>query len=67
MKRINYTYNQLSVLSALNKEHLTTFQLLKRMDSVPMILKLYTILDELKAKGVVRSYMKKDTKYHYAA
>ncbi|MDT7831666.1 hypothetical protein RQM59_04700 [Flavobacteriaceae bacterium S356] len=67
MKQANFTNRELSVLSALNKEHLTTFQLLKRMDSVPMILKLYTILDELKEKGVVKSYMKKDTKYHYAA
>lgn len=67
MKRMSYTHNQLSVLSALNDEHLTTLQLLKRMDSVPMILKLYSILDELKEKGVVRSYMKKDTRYHYAA
>ena len=67
MKTTKFTNRQLSVLSALNKEHLTTFELLKRMDSVPMILKLYAILDELKEKGVVKSYMKKDTKYHYAA
>lgn len=67
MKKATYTNNQLSVLSALNRDHLTTFQLLKRMDSVPMILKLYTILDELKEKGAVRSYMVEDTKYHCAA
>jgi len=67
MKRINYTNNQLDVLSVFNSDHLTTSQILKRMDSVPMILKLYSILDELKEKGVVKSYMKKDTKYHYAA
>lgn len=67
MKRINYTSNQLDVLSVFNSDHLTTSQILKRMDSTPMILKLYTILDELKEKGVVKCYMKKDTKYHYAA
>lgn len=65
MKQTNLTQPQLSVLSTLNRDHLTTFQLLNRMEVAPMILKLYTILDELKEKGVVNNYIKKDTKYHY--
>jgi Fe2+ or Zn2+ uptake regulation protein len=59
------TKNQLSVLHVLNKEHLTSSQILKRIDSIPMILKLYSVLDELKAKGVVDNYMKGENKYHY--
>ncbi|MDD7914019.1 hypothetical protein [Polaribacter ponticola] len=61
------TTNEKSVLSALNKEHLTSFQILNKVENISMILSLYTIIDKLKIKGALKSYMKENKKYHYAA
>jgi hypothetical protein len=56
-----------SVLNALKTEHLTSFEILKKVESISMILSLYNIIDKLSTKGVLKSYMKQDKKYHYAA
>jgi hypothetical protein len=62
----NFTQEQLSVLNTIKQEPLTSFQILKKVNNVDMILSLYTIMDELKSKGVLKSYMKENTKYHIA-
>jgi Fe2+ or Zn2+ uptake regulation protein len=49
------------------ENHLTSFEILKKVENVSMILSLYNILDQLNNKGVIKSYIKKDLKYHYAA
>lgn len=56
-----------SVLNSLKSVHLTSFEILKKVEGVSMILSLYNIIDKLSTKGVVKSYMKQDKKYHYAA
>tara|TARA_R110001606_G_scaffold73214_1_gene168690 strand:+ start:199 stop:402 length:204 start_codon:yes stop_codon:yes gene_type:complete len=56
-----------SVLNAVKTEHLTSFEILNKVDCVSMILSLYNIIDKLSTKGVLKSYMKQDKKYHYAA
>ncbi|WP_026778035.1 hypothetical protein [Polaribacter sp. Hel_I_88] len=56
-----------SVLNAVKTEHLTSFEILKKVESISMILSLYNIIDKLSTKGVLKSYMKQDRKYHYAA
>lgn len=66
MKQSNLSAIEQSVLSAVQKEHLTSYQILKKVDNVPMLLSLYNVLDNLKSKGVLRSYVKKDVKYHCA-
>lgn len=66
MKHNNLTEQQLSVLTVIQQEPLTSFQILKRVDNVSMILSLYTIMDELKSKGAVKSYTKENIKYHIA-
>ena len=66
MKHNNLTEQQLSVLNVIQQEPLTSFQILKRVDNVSMILSLYTIMDELKSKGAVKSYTKENIKYHIA-
>lgn len=64
------TENKLSlehalVVNALKKEHLTSYQLLKKIKSISLILVLYNILDDLRNKGILKSYMKQDSKFHY--
>ncbi|MEN8703592.1 MAG: hypothetical protein ABF311_05765 [Polaribacter sp.] len=62
----NLTAEQQSVLKVIQLDHLTSTQILKKVDNVSMILSLYTILDELKMKGYVKSYRKQNLKFHYA-
>ncbi|UAM99455.1 hypothetical protein K8354_06500 [Polaribacter litorisediminis] len=66
MKLNNLTPEQVSVLNTIKQEPLTSFQILKKVDNVNMILSLYTIMDELKTKGVLKSYIIENTKYHIA-
>ncbi|MHB0755396.1 hypothetical protein [Polaribacter sp. M15] len=67
MKHNNLTAIEQSVLNALQNEHLTSFEILKKVENVSLILSLYNILDNLSSKGVLKSYVKQNRKYHYAA
>lgn len=67
MRQSSLTAIEQSVLRAVQEEHLTSFEILKKVESVSLILSLYNILDKLKSKGVLKSYMKQNRKYHYAA
>jgi Fe2+ or Zn2+ uptake regulation protein len=67
MKQLNLTAAEQSVLNAVQEEHLTSFQILKKVDNVPMILSLYNVLDQLTTKGVIKSYVKQNQKYHCAS
>ena len=57
---------QTSLLSALKNEHLTSLEILQKVDSISGILNVYNMLDKLKEKEVVGSYVKNDRNYHYA-
>ena len=57
--------NEKNVLNALSKEHLTSVQILNRIDSISLILQVYSLLEDLSSNGYVTSYVKKDVKYHY--
>ena len=37
------------------------------IESISLILHVYTLLDDLSSKGYITSYVKKDVKYHYAS
>ncbi|MDP5105346.1 hypothetical protein [uncultured Polaribacter sp.] len=65
MKQTNLTDNQITVLRALENEHLTSFQILKKVENISLILVLYTIMDELEGMGILKSYTKKNKKLHY--
>ena len=65
MNNQNFTPEQLSVLNEIKNQPLTSFEILRRVENVSMILSLYNIMDELNDKGVVKSYMNNDVKYHY--
>ena len=56
--------NEKNILDALNKEHLTSVQILNRIESISLILHVYTLLDDLSSKGYITSYVKKNVKYH---
>ena len=67
MRQEQFTSKQQAVIAALSNDHLTSAELLNKAEKVPHILKLYSILDELRSKGIIESYMKEGIKYHYAA
>lgn len=67
MLNANLSATEQSVLKAVEQEHLTSFEILKKVENVSLILSLYNILDNLNSKGVLKSYMKQNRKYHYAA
>lgn len=67
MRLNNLTEQQLQVLNVIKEQPLTSFQILKKVDNISMILSLYNIMDELKSKGVLRSYTKENIKYHIAS
>jgi hypothetical protein len=59
------TETELAVLNVIKEKPLTSFQILKQIDSINMILVLYSIMDELKGKGMVKSFVNDNVKYHY--
>ncbi|MBU3011706.1 hypothetical protein KO506_09855 [Polaribacter vadi] len=65
METNNLTNRQLEVINELKNEHLTSFQILNRINSIKLILVVYNVLDELKNMGILKSYMKQNVKYHY--
>lgn len=65
MKQTNLTSSQITVLNALENQHLTSFQILKKVENISLILVLYTIIDELEGMGILKSYTKKKEKFHY--
>lgn len=67
MNQEQFTSKQKSVLSVLTNEHLTSVEILNKTENIPHILKLYTVLDELRNLGMIQSYVKQDVKYHHAA
>ena len=67
MRQLEFTNKEKEVISALSNQHLTSMEILNKAEKVPHILKLYTILDKLRSKGVVNSYIKEGVKFHYAA
>jgi len=67
MAKIELSRLEEAVLNMVKENHLTSFEILKKVEDVSMILSLYNILDQLDNKGVIKSYMKQDLKYHYAA
>ena len=67
MQQEHFTTNQQLVIEALNNEHLTSAEILTKTHMVIHILKLYSILDELRSKGMIESYMKEGMKYHCVA
>lgn len=67
MLQSNLTAVEQSVLKVVQQEHLTSFEILKKVENVSLILSLYNILDGLNSKGMLKSYMKRNRKYHYAA
>lgn len=66
MKQSNLTAIELSVLNAVKNEHLPSYEILKKVDNVSMLLSLYNVIDNLTKKGKVKSYTKEDVKYHFA-
>ena len=67
MKTTNLNDLEQSFLNAVQKEHLTSYEILQRVEDVSMLLSLYNILDKLSNKGILKSYVKQDTKYNYVA
>lgn len=65
MEQVQLDQNEEVVIAALQGKPLTSQEILSQTKQIPHILKLYSILDELRCKGIVRSYAKGNIKYHY--
>ena len=65
MKKLSL--NEKNILNTLSKKHLTSVQILNRVESISLILKVYSVLEDLSSKGYTTSYLKKGLKYHYVA
>ena len=64
MSHQKLSLNEKNILNVLNKEHLTSIQILNRIESISLILQVYSILEDLSSKGYITSYVKNDVKYH---
>ena len=51
MSHQKLSLNEKNILDALNKEHLTSVQILNRIESISLILQVYSLLDDLSSKG----------------
>ena len=67
MKTIQLTDLQEAVVEALKKEHLTSFQILNRVKNTSFTIEVFSIIDDLNKKGILKSYIKEELKYHYVA
>ena len=67
MSTENLTPVELAVVNLIKEQPLTSFQILKKVESISMILVLYTVIDNLKNKGFVKSYTEQNVKYHCVA
>ena len=67
MNQLNLFNQEQAFLMAMQNEHLTSFQILKKVKNIFIILLLYIIREDLKQKGVLKSYLKQDKNYHFAA
>ena len=65
MNKKRLSSEQSLVINALKKDPLTSYKLLKKIKSISLILVLYNILDNLRSMGILKSYMKQDSKFHY--
>lgn len=53
------------VIEVLEKEHLTSFEILNKIKNISVTIEVYGIIDELNKMGILKSYIKQDLKYHY--
>lgn len=67
MKAKNLTELHETVLTLLQKEHLTSFQILSKLKKNTMILEVYNIIDDLKSNGLLKSYVKDNMKLYYVS
>jgi len=65
MKQEKFTSKEQSVMNVLNENHLTSYEILQKVEGISLLLVLYRVLDQLHNKGALLSYMKEDRKYHY--
>lgn len=66
MKQNSMTEIEQSVLNAVKYEHLPSYEILKKVDNISMLLSLYNIIEKLKKEGKIKSYIKGNVKYHFA-
>ena len=67
MEKQNLTELHENVLTILEKEHLTSFQILSKLKNTTLILEVYDIIDDLKSNGLLKSYVKDNMKLYYVS
>lgn len=65
MKNTLLTNHHKAVIKVLRKEDLTSFQILNKLNNISLILVVYSLIDELRNMGILKSYVKEDMKYYH--
>lgn len=67
MNTQTFTTEQQSILRVLKNKHLTSSQIIAKVESVSLLLELYPMLDALRKQGAIKSYNQGEIRYHCAA
>jgi len=67
MSHQKLSLNEKNILNIISKEHLISIQIFNRIESISLILQVYSILEDLSSKGYITSYVKNDVRYHFVS
>ncbi len=62
-----FTPKQQSVLAVMGDQHLTSKEILDKVEGMNLLLELYPTLEALRNYGAIQSYNEGEYKYHCAA
>ncbi|MFD2568691.1 hypothetical protein [Pseudotenacibaculum haliotis] len=62
-----FTPKQQSVLAVMGDQHLTSKEILDKVEGINLLLELYPALEALRNYGAIHSYNQGEYKYHCAA
>ena len=67
MNTQTFTTAQQSVLTVLKNKHLTSSEIVAKVENITLLLELYPMLEALRKLGAIRSYNQGEIRYHTAA
>jgi len=67
MSHQKLSLNEKNILNIISKEHLISIQIFNRIESISLILQVFSILEDLSSKGYITSYVKNDVRYHFVS
>ena len=67
MSHQKLSLNEKNILNIISKEHLISIQIFNRIESISLILQVFSILEDLSSKGYITSYVKNDVRCHFVS